>query len=265
MKRPRRELSIDAAVHRVSFKNNQCMLFDCFTFIPVTGITSISPIKNRSDTNACFKNRSNESVHLNKRSTAILIDCNWSFFEMYSLVWMILETSAFTWSVFHWRDRLFAASMCRYSGISLSYEWIFSSLGNRLFYLYCWFMRLFSWLLIVCIRCGSNAWLDLQNRLTEVNMQASDFQVHVWRCIKVIFGWVGQKTSKGGIQAWITISTQNYWVNERNVNERAFYAFYQKLHVLRKKIFNFSKLFIYFYFFKILVSLCLYNSKKCYF
>jgi len=46
---------------------------------------------NRSDTNACFKNRSNERVYLKKRPTAILIHCTWSFFEAFSFTRLIFE------------------------------------------------------------------------------------------------------------------------------------------------------------------------------
>jgi len=57
-------------------------------------------MKNRSDTNASFKNRSSESVHLKKkkRLSAILIHCSWSFFETYSFTWLIFDTHPFTWS-----------------------------------------------------------------------------------------------------------------------------------------------------------------------
>jgi len=66
---------------------------------------SILPMKKWSGTNASFKNRSTESVHLKKRSTAILIHCIYSLFETYSFTWLIFETRHFTWSVFQWKDR----------------------------------------------------------------------------------------------------------------------------------------------------------------
>jgi len=73
---------------------------------------SIHPMKIRSGTNASFKNRSSESVHLKKRSTASLIHCSWSFFETYSFTWLIFETH-FTWSVFQWKDRFIKNAPCK--------------------------------------------------------------------------------------------------------------------------------------------------------
>jgi len=57
---------------------------------------SIPPMKNQSGTNASFKNRSSESGHLKKRSTAILIHCSWSFFETYSFSWLIFGFISFS-------------------------------------------------------------------------------------------------------------------------------------------------------------------------
>ena len=66
---------------------------------------SIPPIKNQSSKNARLRNRLNELVSLKKRSTAILIHCNWSIFETRPFNWSILETRPFIWSFFLWRDR----------------------------------------------------------------------------------------------------------------------------------------------------------------
>jgi len=70
------------------------------SLILVEKYVSIPPMKNWSVTNASFKNRPSESVHLKNRSTANLIHCSWSFFETYSFTWLIFETWHFTWSVF---------------------------------------------------------------------------------------------------------------------------------------------------------------------
>jgi len=39
MKRSRRELSNDTAIHKVIFKNNQITPFSCLTFIPKTEVS----------------------------------------------------------------------------------------------------------------------------------------------------------------------------------------------------------------------------------
>jgi len=39
MKRSRREFSVDMAVHRDIFKNNQITLFPCFASVPKTGLS----------------------------------------------------------------------------------------------------------------------------------------------------------------------------------------------------------------------------------
>jgi len=54
MKWSRRELSIDAVIHRGIFKGNQMTLLPCFTFVPKTGVSFYcEQITFKKDTKVC--------------------------------------------------------------------------------------------------------------------------------------------------------------------------------------------------------------------